>query len=126
MAKVKRLTMLAEARRFVSRVKRCAPFFRPWKIRVVMGSIEDDKELANVRCDYEEKRALITINEFWQDRTNGTLQERVAHELGHLFVADVMGMLQAAAKKIAKEADEHLASRVGLLLIEMVKLAERK
>ena len=84
-------------REIVSRLAKGTPL-DAWDIQITVGPIPGDDEPASdvSFIEPEERRALLRLDPDWPERTILTLEELVAHELGHVLIADltVEGPLQ--------------------------------
>ena len=100
------------AQKLVARLIR-GTLISDWAISVTVDP--DTPDPANIEPDHDLKRARIKLNPEYQRLVPGTLDELIAHELGHLFTDDVFSFLKPTVA--AKEAEERIASRIGILLL---------
>jgi len=89
------------------------PLFRDWKITVGRRELKPDEEeeWVSARVDFDDdiRRAKIWLDVRYPDpRETYTLEEIVAHELGHIVCGE-------------KCDNERAATRAGLLLIQWAR-----
>lgn len=84
-----------------------------WDISLLVDT--DISEASHVVADHDLKRARINLNPEWQRLVPGSLKELLAHEVGHLLTNDVFCFVKATVA--TREAEERIATRIGLLLL---------
>ena len=107
------MTDLSQANQIIAQV-RAGTSLQDWRITVTFEP--DLADAANTEADHDLKRARIKLNPEYQRLVPGTLEELMAHELGHLFTDDVFRFLKPTAA--TREAEERIATRIGLLLLK--------
>ena len=84
-----------------------------WRIAVTVDP--DLGDAASIEADHDLKRARLRVHPEYQRLVPGTLEELIAHELGHLLTDDVFRFLKSTPA--TREAEERIATRIGLLLL---------
>jgi len=85
-----------------------------WRVMVTIDP--DLTDAASIEADHDLKRARMRVHPEYQRLVPGTLDELVAHELGHLLTDDVFRFLKPTPA--TREAEERIATRIGLLLLK--------
>ena len=103
------MTIATEASEIVRKLTHEVPLFRNWIITVAMRDLEpnESEDFVSARVDFDEdiRRAKIWVDVRYPDpRETYTLEEVVAHELGHIVCGEDCN-------------SERAATRAGLLLI---------
>jgi len=100
---------VADAREIIANLTRGVPQFKDWRITVDWRELEpgESEDFVSARVDFDEdvRRAKIWIDVRYPDpRETYTLEEIVAHELGHIVCGEDCN-------------SERAATRAGLLLV---------
>ncbi len=113
------MSTIAQAQEIVDRLVKDTRY-ASWTIAIVEQPLTtDDEPAAQVNVEIEEHRAQIQIDPRWQTRTILNLEELMAHEVGHIVID---GPLDFVAKdQTISEAEERLASRIGMVLLEKAR-----
>jgi hypothetical protein len=69
---------------------------------------------AEMECDHELKKALLAIHPDWPTLCLCSLDQLLAHELGHALIGDCFLYLRGPAAEAAEEA---VATRVGVMMV---------
>jgi len=108
--------ILKHAQEFRENLTMGVPLFRDWQFSVAMRELipAEDEDWVSARVDFDDdvKRAKIWIDVRFPDpRETYTLEEVVAHELGHIVCGEACG-------------HERAATRTGKLLIAWARERE--
>ena len=106
------MTSTEDIQRIAKQLTRFEPLVR-WDITVIQHP--DLVDAASIEADHDLMKARVKVSQEYQRFVPGTLEELIAHELGHLFTDDIFQFIKATTA--TRAAEERLATRFGLLLI---------
>ena len=94
-----------------------APCLHGWRVTVLEGPVDGRETSAQIVIEYETHRATLVVSPHYATRCINTLDEIVAHEIGHIVVGDVFEYIEPSRAR--DEACETLAERVGLAILAL-------
>ena len=77
--------------------------------------IDNPDACARIQQDCEVRRALLEVSVDWESSSVCTLEQLVAHELGHAIIGDEFDALPNT--RAVSKIEETLATRIGTILI---------